>query len=68
MASGAAHPDRRRVTTTPRATQYAPAGEGTSTAASLLQRSWTRRMTPDTTTPLAIASAGGEDFAEPVGP
>ncbi len=51
MASVAAHPDRRRVTTAP-----APAGEP---PAALLA------PPHDTdTTPLAIASAGGEDLAE----
>jgi hypothetical protein len=42
MARVAAHPDRRRVTTAPRPMQQAPLGEGASSAASLLQRPWTR--------------------------
>jgi RNA polymerase primary sigma factor len=53
MASVAAHPDRRRVTTA-----QAPAGEP---PAALLD------PPNDTdTSPLAVASAGGEDLAEPV--
>jgi RNA polymerase primary sigma factor len=64
MASVAAHPDRRRVTTAPRPTPQAPGAKGD------FQRSEpppTTPAPPDDTAPLAIPNEGGEDHTQPGG-
>jgi RNA polymerase primary sigma factor len=64
MASVAAHPVRRRVTTAPRPMQQAPLGDGE------IKRSEPPAASldpPDDATLLALAGAGVEDLAEPAG-